>query len=115
MYDMSDHLPVSMDMKVRKWVLGMKNPGENHIFRVQSPADQSLNLHFNQHALQPPLVKIFDISGKCLLEIQLPASASKAVNMDISSLKDGLYYLQLSVEGNPLGIQKFIKLPAESR
>lgn len=115
LYNLSDHLPVSMDMKVRKWVLGMKNPVENPFFRVQSPADQSLNLYFNQHVLQPPMVKIFDISGKCLLEMQLPASASKAVNMDISSLKDGLYYLQLSLDGNSLGIQKFIKLPGESR
>lgn len=115
LYNLSDHLPVAMDMKVRKWVLGQEPSTSGARFRVQNPAFQNLQLQLDEKGKRNLTILIVDISGKTVLEEAYPMTDTKEISLDISGLRDGLYYVRVISEGTSTGVQKFVKLSSESR
>jgi hypothetical protein len=70
-----------------------------------NPAQDKLYIRVPMHTKQYRC-RIVDIQGRVLLSVT--GNAGQAV--DISSLQTGAYFIQVSVDGKPLGTQKFIEL-----
>jgi len=109
LYNMSDHLPITLKLKVDK-VLDIQgfemNPFQASVF--PNPAGDDVLLKFYTDEPQSVLVNLFDAAGKSILEI--PAETGKgqySVGISLSNLKSGFYMLQVS---NGKGKRELLKL-----
>lgn len=115
LYNLSDHLPVTLDLKVRKWVAGSNPSASQPAFNIQNPAFQTLTIYFEQEASSYPLVKITDMSGNTVLQWNSQETNQRSADIDISGLLPGMYFLSVTDRNMKTGYTKFVKPAGESR
>ncbi len=84
---------------------------ENQIYSklevYPNPASSILNIHFSQSQNENHLIKIFDIFGRKVKEINLPKGQTKA-EVNVEKWRKGLYLVKASNEKNYYGIRKVL-------
>ena len=70
---------------------------EPEIVIYPNPAGDFIHLQSEIFSQQFAIVEVFDLRGRKLLEKQIPAGSEK-VEMDVSSLKSGIYFCRISTE-----------------
>jgi hypothetical protein len=85
--------------------IGSKNP----LTISPNPALNSINLKMDDRLLPVKCsISIYGICGKEMKQLTIPKT-NKSINIDISTLPPGLYYIHLKSDNQILGIGKFIK------
>jgi hypothetical protein len=85
--------------------IGSKNP----LTISPNPALNSINLKMDDRLLPVRCsISIYGICGKEMKQLTIPKT-NKSINIDISTLPPGLYYIHLKSDNQILGIGKFIK------
>ncbi len=83
-----------------------KNPSSITIF--PNPASQTLYLDFAQSPQSTATLKVMDIAGRTLINTNASISNGKVVTLDISTLSQGVYFLNIGMTQDTK-VYKFIK------
>ncbi|MCX7728072.1 MAG: T9SS type A sorting domain-containing protein [Bacteroidia bacterium] len=76
---------------------------QNNLLIFPNPSRSHLNILFNE---KPYDLKIYDVSGRLIFSNHIDEADS---NIDISSFKEGIYFIQIEKDGQIMAHQKFIK------
>ncbi|PCJ77849.1 MAG: hypothetical protein COA57_16475, partial [Flavobacteriales bacterium] len=106
LYEMSDHLPVVMDLLVRNWPSSISEERDKLRIKITNPFNDWLNISIEGITSEKLIAKIYDISGRLMLETNI--SNTDRINTKI--LKKGFYLLQLSENGRVLKTVKVGKI-----
>ena len=101
--------PVTQTMTLyAKWKAnGIKTIENDNILVYPNPTQGSIKINTNQQKVNN--INIFDISGKKLnINLETSFSADDVINIDISQLMNGVYFLKINVE-NGLVVKKIVK------
>lgn len=99
----TDSIVVSLNVEVNTLI------GANEISFYPNPSKDKLVITGNDDLLKNSAFSITDIRGREVNGVQFVRAASGDLNVDISSMNNGIYFLQI-VSGNRSGIQKFVVL-----
>ncbi len=107
LYNMSDHLPIVMDVETNKEILL-----SGHDFTMEIPIQleativgNNLNIQLGTNVPKEICFEIFDSTGKRLL--LYTSENQKNISLDVSPLAIGLYYLKSNLPNSPTF--KFLK------
>jgi hypothetical protein len=114
LYDMSDHLPVYMEMKVDQ------NPGEplntNEILKNElqisfnNPVNDYLNININSINLREINLEIISVAGRIEIKEQLYSEAgNNRKSISVDHLESGVYIIKLYNTKGILYTSRFIK------
>lgn len=98
LFNMSDHLPVSMDVNVTRQTIGTAEPSIKLQFNFNNPATNQLFLSTTGHHTQEPiLLALIDLTGKEVRThvLQSDAQGKAQHTLDVQHLPRGLYILQV--------------------
>ena len=110
LYDLSDHLPVMLDLDITKMTLAVNESTLNG-FEVlfENPVNEFLNIRLNQSSLAEKS-RVIDLQGRILTECKFNKEATKAnCEMNVSHLSKGTYILQITTKDGKTVQQKFLK------
>jgi hypothetical protein len=106
LYDLSDHLPVMMDIKVTL-------PSSNNVVEhseipvyYNNPVTDILTLDFKQSEAENIDLSIIDMAGRLVKKIQI----NNKVDVDVSFLNGGTYFMKFSSKSKNYRIEKLIKI-----
>ena len=99
----TDSIVVSLNVGVNTLI------GANEISFYPNPSKDKLVITGNDDLLKNSAFSITDIRGREVNGVQFVRAASGDLNVDISSMNNGIYFLQI-VSGNRSAIQKFVVL-----
>ena len=94
LYNMSDHLPVVMEIETNK-VIVLKNDdfvNQNAIFLETTLVQNELQIRLNSNLSQKINFQVYNILGQKLIDFS--SGDSEYISIDVSSLSQGLYYLK---------------------
>lgn len=110
LYGMSDHLPITLDLRVNQTV-GI-NDYENNIAGVQfeNPVKDNLSISVSLTKMSKLNFSIFNLLGQSVYssETQQPETLV-GYNLPVSSLDKGIYFLKITDAGNNSVTKKFIR------
>ena len=107
LYRMSDHLPVSMQLKVNRTTAHSVNLVKDNYLIMNNPVRDLLTWR-----MQLPMtgyLSILDIHGKCVVQEKIePTNYWNYINL--STISKGLYTITVSSEGHQIIRKKLVKL-----
>ena len=105
LFNMSDHLPVTIELEIDQ-VLSTFNNIDNKFLTVNNPVNQYLKLNFDKGLSSKKVsVKIHDISGRVVFHKE---NISKNENVYVGNLNSGIYLLSVKLK-NKYIVKKIIK------
>lgn len=109
LYNMSDHLPVIMDMIVTDKLGFGESPFQNLKISYNNPVKDNLEISFNND--QPMEIKfdLLDINGNMIYPINTNRTIN-SINIPTDQLAKGLYLLKISNKKGDATYRKVIKL-----
>ncbi len=111
LYNMSDHLPVVMDLEVDKTLSSIKII--DHSFadiRINNPVKETLNLTVTLHKQSSLKIEIFSVHGQLIFEKAVtPASNQFNFSIPINDLKSSIYLVKITGRNNNPVVFKFLK------
>ncbi len=110
LYDLSDHLPVLMELDIAKMTIGVDETTLNTSdVLFENPVNDILNIRLNQSSLAETS-RVIDLQGRILAECQFNADVAKVYcEMNVSHLPKGAYLLQIATKDGKTVQQKFLK------
>jgi endonuclease/exonuclease/phosphatase family metal-dependent hydrolase len=102
LFNMSDHLPVSLEIDVTRQTVGTGDLQPKLGFQHNNPATDQLYCSISGHRTNEPLtLKISDLTGKVVLHqtITNTTTGTTTAAIDVSILPRGMYLLQLQNGG----------------
>ena len=102
LYNMSDHLPVYMEVEVQSAFNGVSE-ADSGIKAFYNSQDELIQFSFEQIGFQMGSIKVYDLSGKLALSAN---QLNDQNTLDVSSLDQGLYLLSSVGQGFSM---KFVK------
>lgn len=112
LYNMSDHLPVILQLDISQTPALSVNSVTNNLFDLnfENPALDNLNLFFTTNNETIISLKVYSITGMNLKEEQIALSSGNSQTIiDISNLSRGIYLLDIVNEDGIFIKRKFIK------
>ncbi len=75
---------------------------EAHSFKIfPNPASSVVRLQLSALSQQPAIVKIYDLNGRKLIEKKY-TKGTETIELDVSHLKSGIYFIQMTMGNNTL-------------
>lgn len=109
LYDMSDHLPVMMDLRVTLPATNSINESRAKIdFYFNNPIQDLLKIQFKEGKEVVDLLEIIDISGKVLKRISV--NGNSKIEINIEELSRGTYFIRVGSKSEIQLIKKLIKI-----
>lgn len=109
LYDLSDHLPVRMEIDITKSNIGIDEAEKSlELLRHNNPFDQQLNLFFASNLQEKVEVQILTLTGKVVRKLTLEVG-SKEFSINTNTLSKGIYLLNLETDGGENVVKKIIK------
>lgn len=107
LYNMSDHLPIVMDLETNKdIILKTEDFRSQHVITLESTlVQEKLNIRMNSNISRKINFEIYNILGQKLLEYA--SEDSEYISIDVSKLSNGIYYLRTNLPSSQTF--KFIK------
>jgi hypothetical protein len=106
LYNMSDHLPIVMQLETNKQILDLPDFQQENAFTVENTlVKNALNIKLNPSFYGAISFEIYNALGQKLMEYSTKNSAS--VSIDTGALKPGIYYLKSDLPANKT--IKFVK------
>lgn len=107
LYNMSDHLPIVMDLETNKdIILKTEDFRSQHVITLESTlVQEKLNIRMNSNISGKINFEIYNILGQKLLEYV--SEGSEYISIDVSKLSNGIYYLRTNLPSSQTF--KFIK------
>ena len=113
LYEMSDHLPVMMDIAINQISVYRTDNvvGELMNFYFNNPVNEKLEINIQSIRKQNLFLEVFSHYGQVLLSEKINISEGKnSFNIPMNNYASGLYILKISNETNLLKVQKIVKL-----
>jgi hypothetical protein len=110
LYDMSDHLPVIMDLEINLPIgaLSIEETNQLKKLKFQNPNTGDLLIDLSNQEQEIKTIQILDLTGKILFENNL--NSSRYVRFDISELTAGAYLIRLISLSYQQKVEKLIKI-----
>jgi exonuclease III len=110
MYNLSDHLPVLLEIEIRQNSIGVNESSLNNSqVLFENPVNDILNIRLNPNSLAETS-RVLDLQGRMLKECQFNSDVSKVYcEMNVSNLPKGAYLVQITTKDGKLIQQKFLK------
>ncbi len=110
LYNMSDHLPVMMDMVTVETTntSGSFLPGVSVVF--QNPIVDLLELHLSAGPSGELFKKVYSVSGELLLTDKSWFTGNGRFSLDLSSLLPGVYILEIRYSSGQVFTSRIVKL-----
>lgn len=110
LYDLSDHLPVLLELDITQMTIGVNESTLNSSqVLFENPVNDILNIRLNQSSFAE-LSRVIDLQGRILAECEFNEDAGKVYcEMNVSHLPKGAYLLQIRTKDGKLIQQKFLK------
>ncbi|WP_133240817.1 hypothetical protein [Marixanthomonas spongiae] len=108
LYNMSDHLPVVMELQTNKDIILSGTDFEGNALTISienTLAKTLLKVLVKTQILENSMFSIYNVLGQKVLEHPINTS-EKTIFIPVSHLADGIYYLQTGLQDKPL---KFVK------
>jgi hypothetical protein len=88
---------------------GLEEATASSLFRIfPNPASDRVTIEFKQKIIRNGHVRLFDLAGCQVMELQQLIPSDNRISIDVSGLRKGFYFL--SVYSGPLiSVQKFLK------
>jgi len=98
LYNMSDHLPVYLDLKINQTPAGVEYiAGQSFGVTFNNPVFDECVLNIKTQADGNFRISLFDITGRCVRNTNVDVFGGSAqITLDLSSLSAGLYFLNVS-------------------
>ena len=111
LYDLSDHLPVLLDIDITQMSISLEESTLSPSDVVfQNPVAETLNILLNPSTLASKS-EVYDLQGRMVKACDFSDNGIKLqCQMDVSGLIPGAYVLQISTENGQTLHQKFLKL-----
>lgn len=110
LYDLSDHLPVIMELDISQMTVGVDESSLNstEVF-FENPVNDILNIRLNESSLAETS-RVINLQGKIVKECHFSSDVSKVYcEMNVSDLPKGAYLLQIATKDGKTVQQKFLK------
>ncbi len=108
LYNMSDHLPVTLDLKIASGTSSIKDPSMNNInIDFENPVDDIMNIRTSSH--DPIILEIYSSVGR-QLQVRSINPGDHKVSINLTNYPDGLYFIVVSDSEGNINSQKFIKI-----
>ncbi len=95
LYDMSDHLPVYLDLKINQTPAGIESSSPADFTVFPNPATDILYMDMSKDAGGFAHYEIFDLTGRLLAKGRLHGNS-----IDVSGFSQGMYILTIEVGGH---------------
>lgn len=90
--------------------VGLQENKANDLITISpNPSSDKVTIHCHSGELVYS-VKCFDLNGKLVLESNDPNGFDHNLTYDVSLLRSGIYYMELSTQSHTLGRQKLVKI-----
>lgn len=101
LYNMSDHLPIVMDLETEKEIVlnTPKYEPEKALTLEATLVKNVLNIRLNPNFENDSNFEIFNLVGQKLVEHR--SQNQQYISIDISQLSDGIYYLKSDIKNSP--------------
>ncbi len=110
LYDMSDHLPVVMDIVVGNNVGGMNNESINFSLNYNNPVSEKLVLKIDAENNAEYKVQINSVWGQRIYSEIISSPGSKTYEIPFEHFKPGIYILRISDKDQNQIIKKIMKI-----
>ena len=112
LFNMSDHLPVVMDMRIRKLSLGVNDINKNAtIVQIQNPVKDQLRIRIKNSPAKKLQLEILQLSGQAVWNTELQGIGKHFESLeDVATLPGGMYILHLTDGKRFHSYQKLLKI-----
>lgn len=112
LYDMSDHLPVYLDLKINQIPASVYEVADASVrLTFPNPVSDVVHLSVYSDKIQYVNVQIFDIEGRLVLnERQELTNSLNAIELPVADLRSGIYVMRISSESGFQNSWKIVKL-----
>jgi endonuclease/exonuclease/phosphatase family metal-dependent hydrolase len=108
LYNMSDHLPVTVDLKITKPSLtSIKEEKLGIELYYQNPVEDKLSIHLKQGTNKIEQLDLYSLSGKLLSSQKYMGST--LIEFDLSGFSSGLYFLYIRSSDGNRRVEKLMK------
>ncbi|MCB2221091.1 MAG: T9SS type A sorting domain-containing protein [Bacteroidetes bacterium] len=107
LYNMSDHLPVVIDIVVDHNLFIQHNYSATFDFTINNPVKEVLEINIQDPNFASYQVHISDLLGRPVSEASIPPGVNK-INLPLEGLKQGVYFISLIRENAFSSTRKFI-------
>ncbi|MCB0802011.1 MAG: T9SS type A sorting domain-containing protein [Flavobacteriales bacterium] len=109
LYDMSDHLPVLMDLEVTLPATnGIEVMNNNMEVYFNNPIQNTLVINFKSSLNAIKSIEILDFSGKVVHRVE--QDLKQGISVDFSGKQKGVYFLKINKQNGSKHIDKLIKI-----
>jgi hypothetical protein len=109
LYNMSDHLPVTLKLLVTQQTSIINTTSQNSLtIRINNPVSDYLDVSVPEASIDPASIDIFDILGNRIFTNTFQASEIGAFRISVGHWSKGLYLVKVSLGGRSV-TKKFIK------
>ena len=108
LYNLSDHLPVVMDLYVGENAL----VGEKHEFGevyFENPVKETITLRFAYPAKRNVRIKLYSTSAVCVADMTKNAGLD-IIEIPIQHLRTGIYFMEIYIENKKRLVKKIVKI-----
>jgi hypothetical protein len=108
LYNMSDHLPVVIDIVVDHNLFIHQNRSSSFDFTLNNPVDDILKIRIQDPSPSSYQIQIFDLMGRPVVERSIPAGGAKGAELAVDDLEQGIYFVSLIRNNEASNIKKLI-------
>jgi hypothetical protein len=109
LYNLSDHLPVMMDVKVSvPGATSIQEQQELSQLLYQNPNSGNLKINFGKQGSLPERIQILDITGKIILEKRI--NNRSKLELDLTGMSNGTYFIRSISKSYQQKVEKLIKI-----
>lgn len=110
LYNMSDHLPVVLKLKISSGTSSLDEKSSNYRkIKFENPVNDMLHIRFSEALKSQVILEIYSSFGN-MIKTKMILSGSDDVNIDLSGFSPGLYLFSLSDNTGTFDSYKIIKL-----
>jgi hypothetical protein len=112
LYDMSDHLPVVLDLRINQIPAGIREDKfQQFAVAFENPVNDLLQLDLYSLTNQKIDISLFDVSGRMMLRNSYDVFDQKnEISIPVAGLKQGIYFLNISSANGLSSTFRIVKL-----
>lgn len=110
LYNNSDHLPVSLKLKIN-YITGVEQNEPSDVFNIEvaNPFSDKLEIWFNSKKQQDCIVQVYNPPGSICFESNLKVSVDENYFSIPVNLQKGFYFLKITGKNNKSIVKKIIR------
>lgn len=109
-YNMSDHLPVCLDLKINSANASVRNTNNFAVLKVQNPFNDKIDISLTNLSSKKIHIEIYSSVGQLIFSKTYTTDNSLSCSIYLSDLSSGLFFLNIRNEFNQQIHKKMIKV-----